>query len=109
MRRANRLGESRDFRRLNQQGVRMTSAHFVAVVGDQWHAAEGSGPVLGLTVSKKVGAAVERNRVKRRIREWFRHNRGALPEGAALVVIARRGAAEIGMAETERELGMLLR
>jgi ribonuclease P protein component len=56
-----------------------------------------------------VGTAVERNRVKRRIREWFRHNRAALPEDAALVVIARRGAAEIGMAETERELGRLLR
>jgi ribonuclease P protein component len=66
------------------------------------------GPVLGVTVSKKVGTAVERNRVKRRIREWFRQNRGALPRNAAVVVIARRGAAEIGMAETERELGGLL-
>lgn len=109
MRRADRLRESKDFRRLNQQGVRMSSAHFVAVVGDHWRGADGPGPVLGLTVSKKVGAAVERNRVKRRIREWFRQNRAALREGAALVVIARRGAAEIGMAETERELGRLLR
>lgn len=87
----------------------MTSAHFVVVVGDQWRGIERPGLVLGLTVSKKVGAAVERNRVKRRIREWFRHNRAALPERAALVVIARRGAAEIGMVETERELGRLLR
>jgi ribonuclease P protein component len=82
----------------------MTSAHFVALVGEQRPGAEESGPVLGLTVSKKVGTAVERNRVKRRIREWFRRNRSALPENAALVVIARRGAAEIGMAETDQEL-----
>lgn len=67
------------------------------------------GASLGVTVSKKVGTAVERNRVKRRIREWFRRNRGALPADAAVVVIARRGAAEIGAAETELELGGLLR
>ena len=87
----------------------MTSPHFVAVVGVQWRDDGGPDPVLGLTVSKKVGTAVERNLVKRRIREWFRHNRGALPVNAAVVVIARRGAAILGMAETEQELGGLLR
>jgi len=87
----------------------MTSAHFVVLVGEQRRGAEGLGPILGLTVSKKVGKAVERNRVKRRIREWFRRNRAALPRDAELVVIARRGAAGIGMTETERELGGFFR
>lgn len=82
----------------------MTSAHFVALVGEQRPGAEAPGPILGLTVSKKVGTAVERNRVKRRIREWFRRSRTALPRETEIVVIARRGAAEIGLAETEREL-----
>lgn len=67
-----------------------------------------TGPVLGITVSKKVGTAVERNRVKRRIREWFRHNRAGLSRGVVIVVIARRGAAGIGAAETAQELGALL-
>ena len=35
---------------------------------------------LGVTVSKRVGNSVIRNRVKRRIREWFRHAREGLPE-----------------------------
>ena len=109
LRRTNRLRSPRDFRRLGQQGVRVTSPHFVAVVGEQWRDEGGLDAVLGLTVSKKVGTAVERNLVKRRIREWFRHNRGALPVNAVVVVIARRGAAVLGMAETERELGSLLR
>jgi ribonuclease P protein component len=60
-------------------------------------------------VSRKVGTAVERNYVKRRIREWFRHNWTALPRDIAVVVIARRGAAELGTTEIERELrGLLL-
>ena len=87
----------------------MASPHFVAVVGEQRRGTEGPDPVLGVTVSKKVGTAVERNRVKRRIREWFRCNRGVLPRNAAVVVIARRGAADLGTVETERELGDLLR
>jgi ribonuclease P protein component len=66
-----------------------------------------AGPVLGITVSKKVGKAVERNRLKRRIREWFRHNRSLLPMEAELVVIARRGAAGLDSAEIHRELGGL--
>lgn len=87
----------------------MASPHFVAVIGEQIRDTEGPEPVLGVTVSKKVGTAVERNRVKRRIREWFRRNRGVLPQNAAVVVIARRGAADLEAAETERELGDLLR
>ena len=87
----------------------MSSAHFIALVGEQQRGAKGPSPVLGLTVSKKVGTAVERNRVKRRIREWFRRSRAALPQNLELVVIARRGAAEIGMLETERELGSFFR
>lgn len=44
---------------------------------------------LGLVVSRKVGQAVTRNRVKRLIREFFRSNRRRFPQGMQLVVIAR--------------------
>ena len=47
---------------------------------------------LGLTVSRKVGNAVERNRVKRRVREWFRRCRPDAGEAVDVVVIARRPA-----------------
>ena len=60
---------------------------------------------LGVTVSRKVGNAVTRNRVKRGIREWFRHHEGPL-EGD-VVVIARPGAGELSPEETRRELGEL--
>ena len=47
---------------------------------------------MGVTVSRRVGNAVVRNRVKRGIREWFRHSRLGFLEGLEIVVIARPGA-----------------
>lgn len=47
---------------------------------------------LGLSVSRKVGGAVVRNRWKRLIREAFRINRTNLPAGLDLVVVPRSGA-----------------
>jgi len=52
-----------------------------------------SGPRLGVTVSRRVGNAVTRNRIRRRVREWFRRQRSQLPRDLDLVVIGRRDAA----------------
>jgi ribonuclease P protein component len=62
---------------------------------------------LGLAVSRRVGNAVARNRVKRHVREWFRRNRHRLPPATDWVVIARKGAAELAAPEFASELGRL--
>lgn len=49
---------------------------------------------LGLSVSRKVGDAVERNRVKRVLREQFAARAGTWPAGIDFVVVARPGCAE---------------
>lgn len=53
---------------------------------------------LGLSVSRRVGNAVVRNRWKRRLREAFRHTRTVLPVGTDLVVVVRGGAVPTGEA-----------
>lgn len=59
---------------------------------------------LGITVSRKVGGAVVRNRVKRMLREIFRYNRAALAASLDLIVVARPGIQERTAAEIEKEL-----
>ena len=63
---------------------------------------------LGLSVSRKVGNAVERNRWKRWIRESFRTNQDRIPVGFDFVVRPRRGA-EADYHSVERSLCKLVR
>ena len=63
---------------------------------------------LGVTVSRKVGCAVQRNRVKRRVREFFRLYRHELQPAHDLLVIARPGAEELSFEDVEIELAKRL-
>lgn len=57
---------------------------------------------MGFTVSSKVGNAVVRNRIRRRLRELFRQRRALLPEGLDVVVIARTSARNADTAQLGR-------
>ena len=58
---------------------------------------------LGITVSTKVGHAVQRNKIRRRLREIYRLNEGRLTRGLDMVVVARVKSRYVGYAELERD------
>jgi ribonuclease P protein component len=58
---------------------------------------------IGIVVTRKVGNAVARNRIKRVCRECFRQWPDLLPDGVDLVVIARQGADRLGLSEARAE------
>jgi ribonuclease P protein component len=63
---------------------------------------------LGLAVSKRIGSAVVRNRVKRRLREVFRRHKNLLNLHSDVVVVARSAAANApASVYTEQFCGLL--
>lgn len=67
--------------------------------------ADGPGPArLGITVSRRVGGAVIRNRLKRLVREAYRRQKAAFPVGTDLVVIARPEATRATYTDVFAEL-----
>ena len=99
-----RLRESRDFQRVRQGGKRRQSPNFIVVVLDR----SNSLTRLGLTVSRKVGGAVQRNRIKRQVREFFRTHCEQLPVGVDISIIAKKGAADLSYARLCAELSFLV-
>jgi ribonuclease P protein component len=60
---------------------------------------------LGVTLSKKTGNAVKRNRVKRLIREFFRLNTSYFPQGYDIVIVAKKDASDFNYQSIKEELG----
>jgi ribonuclease P protein component len=59
---------------------------------------------LGIAVGRRVGSACARNRIKRRLREYFRLGRDKLPQGTDIVFIALAGAAGLDTGPLAAEL-----
>jgi len=94
-----------DFLRIIREGTRFHTPHF-------WVAFCPNGLTyrrLGITVGKRVGSAVIRNRLKRRIREFFRQNKGCFPEATDWVVTAKEGAGRLDFWKVADELQGILK
>lgn len=94
--RRGRLSRSAEFERVYRHGRSSANRHLVLYSFPNPSADK---PRLGLSVSRKVGGAVERNRVKRLLREAFSKVEGELSGGHDLVVVARPEARELAERE----------
>jgi len=99
-RRAEKVTNKSNYRIIYEQGVRRSSRFFTIVTCGNSNGVKR----LGITVTKKTGNAVFRNRTKRLIREFFRRNKDLFPEGHDVVVMAKKNTPPLTYQETEREL-----
>jgi len=79
-----------DYLTSTSEGVRRPTKFFIAFLFDR---GDGGRSRLGITVTRKVGGAVRRNRIKRLLREWFRSRRSEFGS-CDLVLIAKRECPE---------------
>lgn len=68
-----------------------------------WKSPDVSAARFGVIASRRVGSAVERNRARRRLKEFFRLHRSLLPAGLWFVVVLRRAAVEATFSALLRE------
>jgi ribonuclease P protein component len=98
-----RLRKRADFLLLSHEGIKLHQSHFILIYR---HNPDGT-KRFGITVSRKVGNAVMRNRVKRLVREVCRHAVSVPP--ADYSIIARKGAGTLGVAAVRVELEKVFR
>ena len=98
-----RVRRRAEFLRIQAVGERASTRHFVLLVARREPDPAGLPSRLGVVVTKKVGNAVQRSRVKRLCREAFRTWPDLVPDGIDLVVIARSGAHELDLAKVRAE------
>jgi ribonuclease P protein component len=95
VKRRHRLSRSRDFEAVYRKGRSVSTRYLVLYAFPRDEETDsGADPRLGLAVSRKVGGAVVRNRMKRRLRESLDELRDGVRPGYDYVLVARPGLAE---------------
>ena len=96
-----RLLNRKDFVNLNRFGKRYRTEHFIVIFKENGLDTSR----LGITVSKKIGNAVKRNKIKRLIREFYRLHKDYFPKGYDIVIAANKGSHGLDLWKIKEELG----
>ena len=99
------LKKNHEFKRLYNKGKSAASKHAVVYCRRNGRPANR----LGITVSAKIGGAVQRNRIRRRLKEIYRLNEKAFSAGYDIVIVARIKCRFAGYAEIEASVMGLFR
>jgi ribonuclease P protein component len=107
-----RMRRPEDFRRVLRTGRRaggsVITGHLLLPVGSAGEVRSGDPAKVGFIVSRAVGSAVVRNRVKRRLRELMRRRVASLPGGSLLVLRAHPAAAGAHQADLAADLDLVI-
>jgi ribonuclease P protein component len=102
-----RLSRSADFDRVYREGRSHASRHVVVYAFPRSSGEDE--PRLGVSVGRKLGGAVERNRMKRLLREAFWRTAESLPDGYDFVIVARPDAGDLARERGEEGVEQALR
>lgn len=106
-RKRRRLSRSGEFERVYREGRSHASRHLVVYAFPR--ADDETDPRLGISVGRKLGGAVERNRIKRLLRDAFWAGAGDLTPGHDFVIVARPAAGELARDGGEPAIEQALR
>ena len=95
-----RVRKRRDFERAYEEGHKVVTPEFAIFARPNGT----RDSRIGVTATRRIGPAVQRNRARRLVREAFRRNRAELPEGFDLVVVVRRSILRSRSSELGRGL-----
>ena len=99
-----KISRRAELNQVNRKGTRHYTEHFRVVIRRN----RMDSTRLGITVGKKVGNAVRRNRVKRLIREFFRLNKQHIPVGYDILISPIKATDALNLFKLQKELGDLL-
>ena len=103
--RSERLLRRREYLQIYDEGRKTVGRQFIFYLVRS----ESQERKIGIAVSRRVGNAVVRNRVKRTIREVYRHHRPLLDNCMRMVIVARPAAAELSYAQSYEAIAKLFR
>ncbi|MCD6184184.1 MAG: ribonuclease P protein component [Deltaproteobacteria bacterium] len=102
---ADRLLKRKDFLWLSKTGTKYYNRHFLAI----FFPGRTAKTRIGITVTKKIGKAVKRNRIKRYVREYYRVNKHMIENHWDINIIAKKDVAGLNFSQVCSSLKNIFR